>query len=97
MKDKVARHAVESLANRLGCGIDWDSSPHAYSIAGCRTLSELQTKIANLSDEVTVLHGRVNKMEENILPTCKSCGQKIQDGFKPGDIDKLASEAKKKR
>lgn len=90
MKDRVAREAIDGIRQEFRECTDRGA--------------KLREKIENVDDKEIALRCRVSDLEtelaalkETLRPTCKSCGQKIQEGFQPGDVEKVAAEVRRKK
>ena len=86
MKDKDARQSIEDLRKWITERINQQNANFSFQVDGMRVkMATLENKqIAREAEEV-----------EAAIPVCKTCGQKIQNGFKPGDISKIMAAAKK--
>jgi len=83
MKDKEARQSIVDLEARCRDRIN-------------KTELELKAMISNLQNRVSQLEVLSNKAIEARIPVCKTCGQKIQNGFKPGDIEQVGRAVTRK-
>lgn len=92
MKDKVARDLLIELAGYLGYQVIPGSPPY---ITGDD--NSLPKYVRDLRYRLDALDGKFAALKESAKPVCKTCGQKVQDGFKAGQIETLAAGVKRKR
>jgi len=90
MKDKVVRAQMESLAAILGYRRQPFGTWERYFPD--RTIV---ARVAWLEHEFAALEQKLKDFKDAMRPTCKTCGQKIQDGFQAGDIETLVASVKR--
>ena len=95
MKDKVAHSLIKDLAAKLGCDIVLESGTlKTQPWLDDGKLSPI-ARIRFLERDFKRLEEQFAATKEEARPTCKTCGQKIQDGFRAGDIETLAASVKR--
>lgn len=106
MKDKTARAAIATLAERLGCEVTYYDSINKGSVSSIQNKGdkfyELEMKLIaassfdlRLQSRIMALEAKFAAQEESAKPVCKSCGQKIQEGLQVGNVEALAAGLKK--
>lgn len=105
MRDKIARGLIEELADRLGCVVlddNGDIHIRPASADGNDEIAELFKKASGLNADVsalkiklTALETKYADLEQKSLPVCPTCGQRVQNGFKFGDIEKVSAAVRK--
>lgn len=98
MKDKVARDLLVELANAVGCEIGILNSGFVLSSSRRSGFTVRSWGVDSLYRTVNVLKNNMRALRDEIeaaRPTCKSCGQKIQDGFREGDVEAVAAAVRK--
>lgn len=89
MKDKQARAALEMIFERVGYNLHYsDQDGRPYTIGQ----SYFERYKGQVNDRFSVIEERFKLMDENAKPVCKTCGQKVQEGFQVGDVEALAAE-----
>lgn len=101
MKDKVARHLIDQLADTVGCRVSQEHHvlTAAYQLEtvspGGDAVALIQAEIVALRRRIVVLEEESIAKKESLRPVCKTCGQKIQDGFLPGQIESISAAVRK--
>jgi hypothetical protein len=97
MKDGAARRIIDQLADRIGCHVDgWNlCPPDVFATDAVDDLAKLRDDVFRLKRDLEATQKRVTALEESSRPTCTTCGQKIQDGFREGDVEALAAAVRK--
>lgn len=97
MKDRVAREAIDGIRQEFRECTD-RSAKMREDIKFLREYLNAQSSDADkLYGRVGALETELAALKETLRPTCKSCGQKIQEGFQPGDVEKVAAEVRRKK
>ena len=91
MKDREARKAIKESFDALAefLGLEYLDNIHKFIAKQPRAGFQLHHA------RIVALENKFAKAEEAARPTCKTCGQKIQDGFRDGDIETLAAGVRK--
>lgn len=93
MKDGLARYQIDAEKGKL---------EDLTKYLGLQYLSTINTFCAvvpgkSIDARIEVLEREFAALKESAKPVCKTCGQKVQDGFKAGQIETLAADVKRKR
>ena len=91
MKDREARAKMDGVIKALEdhFGFEYLSGIHRF------LANQPRTGFQTHEFRISALEERFTLAEEAARPTCKTCGQKIQDGFRDGDIETLAAGVRK--
>jgi hypothetical protein len=90
MKDKHARMALDKLADALGFHFGW------YEFVPPEVYTNVQHGIeVGIDHKVAQIEAELAAMKEDFKPDCPTCGQKIQNGIQPGDVEKVSAAVRK--
>lgn len=92
MKDKEAREAIKKGFQALGNVLDLNylDQIHSFTVKQPRTIG-----FPTHEGRIATLEAELAEKKEAQKPTCKTCGQKIQDGFRAGDVEAVAAGVRK--